>query len=57
MKSLNEIALSPLYFVLCLVSIGLIIGQAVDLLTGNIHDFGGGSVLPPYSCAIWKMEH
>lgn len=32
MKSLNEIALSPLYFVLCLVSIGLIIGQAVDLL-------------------------
>ena len=32
-------------------------GQAVDLLTGNIHDFGGGSVLPPYSCAIWKMEH
>ena len=32
-------------------------GQAVDLLTGNLHDFGGGSVLPPYSCAIWKMEH
>ena len=32
-------------------------GQAVDLLTGNIHDFGGGSVLPPYSCAIWKMEN
>ena len=32
MKNLNEIALSPLYFVLCLVSIGLIIGQAVDLL-------------------------
>ena len=31
-------------------------GQAVDLLTGNIHDFGGGSVLPPYSSAIWKME-
>ena len=32
-------------------------GQAVDLLTGNLHDFGGGSVLPPYSCAIWKMEN
>ncbi len=32
-------------------------GQAVDLLTGKIHDFGGGSVLPPYSCAIWKMEN
>ncbi len=31
-------------------------GQAVDLLSGNIHDFGGGSVLPPYSSAIWKME-
>ena len=31
-------------------------GQAVDLLTGNIHDFGGGSELPPYSSAIWKME-
>jgi len=32
-------------------------GQAIDLLTGEIHDFGGGSVLPPYSCAIWKMEN
>lgn len=32
-------------------------GQAVDLLTGKIHDFGGGSVLPPYSSAIWKMEN
>jgi len=32
-------------------------GQAVDLLTGNLHDFGGGSILPPYSCAIWKMEN
>ena len=31
-------------------------GQAVDLLSGNIHDFGGGSILPPYSSAIWKME-
>lgn len=32
-------------------------GQAIDLITGNIHDFGGGSVLPPLSSAIWKMEH
>ncbi|MCR4690201.1 MAG: cyclomaltodextrinase [Lachnospiraceae bacterium] len=31
-------------------------GQAVDLITGQIHDFGGGSVLPPYSAALWKME-
>ena len=31
-------------------------GQALDLLTGKIHDFGGGSTLPPYSSAIWKME-
>lgn len=32
-------------------------GRAVDLLTGESHDFGGGSVLPPYSVAYWKMEH
>ena len=31
-------------------------GQAEDLLTGKIHDFGGGSVLPPFSSAIWRME-
>ena len=31
-------------------------GQAVDLLTGKIHDFGGGSTLEPYSSAIWLME-
>lgn len=31
-------------------------GKAVDLLTGSEHDFGGGSDLPPYSCAFWKME-
>lgn len=31
-------------------------GQAVDLLTGELHDFGGGSTLPPYSAAFWKME-
>ena len=32
-------------------------GQAVELLTDSIHDFGGGSVLKPYSCEIWKMEN
>ena len=31
-------------------------GQAVDLLTGKLHDFGGGSELPPYSVAYWKCE-
>ncbi len=31
-------------------------GMAVDLLTGEKHDFGGGSLLPAYSCAFWKME-
>ena len=31
-------------------------GQAVDLLTGQTHDFGGGSELPPYSVAFWKCE-
>ena len=31
-------------------------GQAEDLLTGQMHDFGGGSELPPYSAAFWKME-
>ena len=31
-------------------------GQAVDLITGALHDFGGGSQLPPYSAAYWKME-
>ena len=30
-------------------------GQAVDLMTGNMHDFGGGSELPPYSIQIWKV--
>ena len=32
-------------------------GTAVDLITGQPHDFGGGSNLPPYSCAFWRMEH
>lgn len=31
-------------------------GQATELLTETPHDFGGGSELPPYSAAIWKME-
>ncbi len=31
-------------------------GMAVDLVTGENHDFGGGSVLPAYSMAFWKME-
>ncbi|MDE6566577.1 MAG: helix-turn-helix domain-containing protein [Lachnospiraceae bacterium] len=31
-------------------------GMAEDLLTGKDHDFGGGSELPPYSAAYWKME-
>ena len=31
-------------------------GMAVDLLTGEDHDFGGGSELPPYSAYFWKME-
>ena len=32
-------------------------GQAVELIHGVLHDFGGGSDLPAYSAAIWKMEH
>lgn len=32
-------------------------GTAVDLLTGETHDFGGGSELAPYSAAYWKMEY
>ena len=31
-------------------------GQAVDLITGDLHDFGGGSELSPYSVAYWDME-
>lgn len=31
-------------------------GTAVDLITGQLHDFGGGSELPPYSAFFWKME-
>lgn len=31
-------------------------GMAQDLISGGPHDFGGGSELPPYSAAYWKME-
>jgi len=31
-------------------------GRAIDLIAGEMHDFGGGSELPPYSCAFWKTE-
>ena len=31
-------------------------GTAEDLITGEMHDFGGGSTLPAYSAAFWKME-
>lgn len=32
-------------------------GTAVDLITGQKHDFGGGSTLPAYSAYFWKMEY
>ena len=32
-------------------------GQAVDLISGDAYDFGGGSELPPYSAFFWRMEH
>lgn len=31
-------------------------GKAIDLITGNEHDFGGGSNMPAYSAAFWKCE-
>lgn len=31
-------------------------GLADELITGEKHDFGGGSELPPYSVAYWKCE-
>ena len=31
-------------------------GLATDLVTGEVHDFGGGSLLEPYSVAFWKCE-
>lgn len=30
-------------------------GRARDLLTGKVHDFGGGSELPPYSAFYWEI--
>ena len=30
-------------------------GRAVDLITGEPHDFGGGSLLPPCSTAFWRV--
>ena len=32
-------------------------GQAVDLISGDAYDCGGGSELPPYSAFFWRMEH
>ena len=31
-------------------------GRATDLITGDLHDFGGGSHLPPYSVSFWECE-
>lgn len=31
-------------------------GTATDLITGDTHDFGGGSELAPYSVSYWDME-
>ncbi|MCR4689661.1 MAG: cyclomaltodextrinase, partial [Saccharofermentans sp.] len=31
-------------------------GQARELITDTIHDFGGGSTLAPFSSEIWLME-
>ena len=31
-------------------------GLAVDLISGEKHDFGGGSLLPAYSAYFWKTE-
>ena len=31
-------------------------GRATDLITGKLHDFGGGSELPPCSAAFWRTE-
>lgn len=30
-------------------------GRARDLITGEVHDFGGGSKLAPYSVAYWEV--
>ena len=31
-------------------------GRGIDLLTNQMHDFGGGSELPPYSVFYWKVS-
>ena len=31
-------------------------GTATDLITGEVHDFGGGSEMPPYSAFFWQTE-
>lgn len=31
-------------------------GRGTDLITGEAHDFGSGSVLAPYSTAYWRTE-
>lgn len=31
-------------------------GRGTDLITGAMHDFGGGSDLPAFSCAFWRTE-
>lgn len=31
-------------------------GTARDLITGEVHDFGGGSKMPPYSAFFWQTE-
>lgn len=30
-------------------------GRARDLISGEVHDFGGGSELPPYSAFFWEI--
>lgn len=32
-------------------------GTAIDLISGQKQDFGGGTHLEPYSAKFWKMEH
>lgn len=32
-------------------------GKAIDLISGEEHDFGGGSNLPAYSAFFWKCEY
>ena len=31
-------------------------GRGVDLITGEEHDFGGGSELAPFSACYWRCE-